>query len=130
MLVATEPEFIPAPPEIREQLDRFAEEHKDDPMGGVGGRMIFEDERVRMWELILEPGAASDLHHHDCDYYLIVFEGDLVAGVPPKDSGIEPFMVPIPETGNIVMIPGGATEWALNVGKKTYREMIVELKNS
>jgi hypothetical protein len=54
----------------------------------------------------------------------------LVAGVPPKDSGIEPFLVPIKETGNIVMIPGGATEWALNVGKKTYREIIVELKNS
>lgn len=130
MLVASEPEFLPVPPEIRKRLDRFAEEHNDDPMGGVGGRVIFEDDRVRMWELILAPEEASDLHHHECDYYLIVFEGDLVAGIPPKDSGVAPFMVPIPEGGNIAMVPGGATEWAYNVGEKAYREIIVEMKNS
>jgi mannose-6-phosphate isomerase-like protein (cupin superfamily) len=129
-MIHVEPVFLPASPEIRGTLDRFAEEHKDDPIGGVGGRVIFEDERVRMWELILKPGEASDLHHHELDYYLVVLEGDAVAGIPPKDSGIEPFVVEMPEAGNTVMIPAGATEWAYNVGKKTYREIIVEYKNS
>ena len=129
-MIHVKPVFMPVPPELRERLDRFAEEHKDDPMGGVGGRITFEDDRVRIWEMSLKPGEASDLHHHELDYYLIVFEGDVVAGVPPYGSGIEPFMVEMPEAGNTVMIPAGATEWAYNCGKKTYREVIVEMKNS
>ena len=80
-MIATPPEFIDLTPEMQERLDRFAEEHKDDPVGNVGGAVIFEDERVRMWELVLEPGEASDLHRHELDYYLIIFEGDYVAGV-------------------------------------------------
>ena len=74
-MIATPPEFIDLTPEMQERLDRFAEEHKDDPVGNVGGAVIFEDERVRMWELVLEPGEASDLHRHELDYYLIIFGG-------------------------------------------------------
>jgi hypothetical protein len=36
----------------------------------------------------------------------------------------------VPEAGNTVAIPKGNLEWAWNVGEKTYREFIVELKNS
>ena len=129
-MLATPPEFIDLTPEMKERLDRFVEEHKDDPLGGVGGRVIFEDDRVKMWELVLEPGEASALHHHEYDYYLIIFEGDYVAGVSPPGSGVRSFVGKVPEAGNTVSIPKGATEWAYNVGEKTYREVIVELKDS
>lgn len=129
-MIATAPEFIDLTPEMKERLDRFEADHADDPIGNVGGRVIFEDEKVRMWELVLEPGEASDLHHHEHDYYLIIFEGDLVAGVTPPDSPLDSFVGKVPEAGNTVSIPKGATEWAVNVGEKTYREVIVELKQS
>ncbi len=128
-MIATPPEFIDLTPEMRARLDRFRDAHKDDPIGGVGGRVLLDDDRLRIWELVLEPGEASDLHHHEHDYYLVIFEGDYVAGVSPEGSGVESFVGKVPDAGNTVAIPGGATEWAYNVGEKTYREIIVELKD-
>ena len=129
-MIASEPEFIDLTPEMQARLERFAEEHKDDPVGNVGGQIIFEDDRVRMWELILDPGEASDLHRHELDYYLIIFEGDLVAGVTGPGEAMPSFVGKVPEIGNTVSIPKGGFEWAYNVGEKTYREVIVEIKNS
>jgi len=129
-MLATTPEFIDLTPEMKGRLDRFRDEHEGEPIGNVGDRVIFEDERVRIWELILEPGEASDLHRHDLDYYLIILEGDFVAGVSPKGTGVDSFVGKVPEAGNTVSIGKGATEWAYNVGDKTYREFIVETKQS
>lgn len=129
-MLATPPDFIELTPEMKERLDRFAAEHADEEIGDVGSRIIFEDDRVRMWELILEPGEASDLHRHDHDYYLIIFEGDYVAGVSQPGSGVASFVGKVPEAGNTVSIGKGATEWAYNVGSKPYREVIVELKDT
>ncbi len=129
-MLATAPEFIELTPEMKERLDRFRDEHKDDPLGGVGGRVILEDDRVRIWELNLEPGEASALHRHEHDYYLIIMQGDYVAGVTPPGSPVESFVGKVPEAGNTVAIPKGGLEWAYNVGNETYREFIVELKQT
>ena len=129
-MISTPPEFLELTPEMKARLNRFAQEHRDDPVGGVGGRILLEDDKVRIWELVLEPGEASDLHTHEHDYYLVIFEGDYVAGVAPEGSGVSSFVGIVPEAGNTVAIPKGATEWAYNVGDKTYREVIVELKNT
>jgi hypothetical protein len=126
----SEPQYAEITPELRARLEKFRDEHEGDPMGGVGTRLLFEDDRVKIWEMILEPGEASDLHHHEHDYYLAISEGDLVAGVPPKDSGMDFFVGIVPEEGNTVPVPKGGTEWAYNVGKKTYREILIELKNT
>ena len=126
----TEPEYAEITPELRERLEKFRNEHQNDPVGNVANHVLFEDENVRIWEMKLEPGANSDLHHHQHDYYLVVFSGDLVAGIPPKDSPMDFFVGKIPPQGNTVHVPKGGTEWALNVGQKTYHEILIELKNS
>jgi hypothetical protein len=126
----TEPQYAEITPALRERLEKFRDEHADDPMGGVGTRVLFEDDRVRIWELILAPGESSDLHHHEHDYYLCISQGDLVAGIPPKDSPMDFFVGIVPEQGNTVPVPKGGTEWALNVGTKTYREILIELKGT
>lgn len=126
----TEPQYAEITPELRERIEKFREDHDGDPIGGVGTQVLFEDDKVRIWEMILEPGQASDLHHHEHDYYLAVFEGDLVAGIPPKGNPMEPFVGIIPPQGNTVGVPKGGTEWALNVGKQTYHEILIELKQT
>ena len=100
------------------------------PLGDVADRVLFEDDNVKIWEMTLEPGQHSALHHHGHEYYLIIFSGDLVAGIPPKESGEDIFVAQIPEAGNTVHIPKGSTEWAYNCGEKTYHEYLVELKNA
>ena len=124
----TEPQYAEITPELKERIERFREEHDGAPLGGVGTEVLFEDDRVKIWQLTLEPGEASDLHEHD--YYLAVFEGDLVAGITPKGHPVDPFVGIIPPQGNTVPVPKGNTEWALNVGKKTYREILIELKGT
>jgi hypothetical protein len=126
----TEPEYAEITPELRERIERFREEHANDPVGDVATTLLFEDDRVKIWEMTLEPGEATDLHHHEHDYYLAIDSGDLVAGIPPKDSGVEPFVGKVPPQGNTVPVPKGGTEWALNVGKERYHEILIELKKT
>ncbi len=126
----TEPEYAEITPELRERLEKFRTEHEKDPLGNVANQVLFEDDNVRIWEMKLEPGEHSDLHHHEHEYYLVVFSGDLVAGVPPKDSPMDFFVGKIPPEGNTVRVPKGGTEWALNVGQKTYHEILIELKST
>ena len=129
-MIHTEPDIIEADPELIEKLEKFREENADAPIGDVASRVLLEDDNVRIWEMKLEPGEHSDLHHHAVDYYLIIFSGDYVAGIPPKDSGIDIFVAKIPEEGNTVHVPKGGTEWAYNCGEKLYHEYLVELKNT
>ena len=126
----TEPDLIDMPPEMKERLLAFREAHHGESLGPVANTVIFEDDRLRVWEMVLEPGDRSALHHHEHDYYLAILSGDQIAGIPPKDSGQDPFLCVVPEDGNFVPIPKGGTEWAFNVGTKTYREILIELKQS
>ena len=119
-----------ASPYCRSLASASAFAHKGDRLGGVGTTVLWEDERVKIWEMVLAPGEASDLHRHDHDYYLVIMEGDLVAGVTPEGSGVDSFVGKVPENGNTVAIPKGGIEWAYNVGEKTYREILIELKSS
>ncbi len=126
----TEPEFAEITPELRERLEKFRNEHAGDPIGQVADTILYEDDDVRIWEMNLEPGEHSDLHHHEHDYFLVIDSGDLVAGVPPKDSPMDFFVGKVPARGNTVRVPKGGTEWALNIGEKTYHEILIELKKS
>lgn len=123
----SEPEFVDIDPQQRTVLDRFREEHAADPLGTVATSVLFEDDKVRIWEMTLEPGEYSDLHHHAHDYYLLIFSGDLVAGITPEGSTVESFIGKVPRQGNTVPIPKGGTEWAYNIGTETYREILIEL---
>jgi mannose-6-phosphate isomerase-like protein (cupin superfamily) len=126
----TEPEYAEITPDLRERLEKFREEHKNDKVGNVGTVLLYEDDDVRIWEMNLEPGESSDLHHHECDYFLVIDSGDLVAGVMPKGGPMDFFVGKVPPQGNTVRVPKGNTEWAVNVGKKTYHEVLIELKKS
>ncbi len=126
----TEPEYAKITPELRERLEKFRDEHAGDPIGQVANTLLYEDDEVRIWEMKLEPGEHSDLHHHEYDYLLVIDSGDLVAGIPPKDSPMDLFVGKVPPQGNTVRVPKGGTEWALNIGEKTYHEILIELKNT
>ena len=126
----TEPEYAEITPVLRERLEKFRDEHSGDSLGNVGNTVLFEDDDVRIWEMKLAPGEHSDFHHHEHDYYLVIDSGDLVAGIPPKDSPMDFFVGRVPPQGNTVRVPKGGTEWALNVGEKTYHEILIELKRT
>ena len=100
-------------------------------MDKVGTKLLFENERVRIWEMKMEPGETGGLHRHDLDYVLVQLEGDRMAVVPdPSADGIyteylEADVIP----GQVLWIPKGGVERARNVGEKAYHEILVELKD-
>lgn len=44
----------------------------------VGTELAFEDERVRIWRIDLQPGQEAPVHTHQLDYTSVVVEGDVV----------------------------------------------------
>ena len=98
--------------------------------GNVGTKFMFENERIRVWKMDLEPGEYSDLHRHELDMVLIHIAGDRIAVCPEPDteSPFNEYQEADIFPGLTVYIPKGGVERAHNVGKEPYREIIVELK--
>jgi len=56
--------------------------------GRCGTRLVWENDRVRIWELVLAPGERSAVHAHTLDYLLIPLAGDRIAvEVEPDTAG-------------------------------------------
>jgi hypothetical protein len=100
-------------------------------LGNVGTKLLFENDRVRIWELRLEPGEDSAAHRHDLDHVLIQVSGDRIAVQPEPDTEgpyrdyLEADVVP----GAAVYVRRGGVETARHVGSQPYHEVIVELKD-
>ena len=45
------------------------------PLGDIASNVLFENERVKVWNLIVEPGESSAWHHQGRDYVTVVVEG-------------------------------------------------------
>jgi predicted metal-dependent enzyme (double-stranded beta helix superfamily) len=103
----------------------------DRELGTVGTRLVWENDRVRIWEMVLAPGERSAVHEHTLDYLLVPLAGDRIGvEVEPdsagafRDSG--DFPVPV---GKATFVARGGIETAVNTGADTYREILVELKD-
>ncbi len=97
-------------------------------LGGVGTKVLFENEYCRVWEMDLAPGEAGAVHKHDQPYVLVILDGDRIAAKPEPDSPVhgEYFEadVTIP---SVVEMPAGGIETAINIGEKRYYELLIEI---
>jgi mannose-6-phosphate isomerase-like protein (cupin superfamily) len=106
-------------------------EEISEPLGDVATKLLFENERVKIWEMRLAPGEEGPLHRHERDHILVQIEGDRMAVVPhpatksPYAEYLEAEVVP----GQYFYIPRGGVEVARNVGRKAYYELLIELKD-
>jgi hypothetical protein len=53
-------------------------------MAEVGTRLIFENERVRVWEFTLQPGESIGTHHHDHDFFFYPADAECRRGLFPQ----------------------------------------------
>ncbi len=94
-------------------------------LGDVATRVIFENERVKVWEMLLDPGEASDPHRHGLDYMFCVIEGESVDADFANGKSVK---LPV-EPGSFLFVPRGNTETAVNRSGIRYREILIELKD-
>ncbi len=93
-------------------------------LGQVADRVVFENERVRVWEMTLEAGEASDFHEHALDYLLCVIEGE---SIDADFEGGTSIQIPV-QPGTTLFVPKGNREVAVNRSGVRYHEILIELK--
>ena len=93
--------------------------------GDVATTLLFENERVKVWEMLLEPGESSDFHRHAMEYFFCVVEGESIDADLEDGSTVHLPLTP----GDVVYLPPGGAETAVNRSGKRYREILVELKD-
>ena len=106
-------------------------------MADVATRKLLENEKVAVWEMVLEPGESTGVHTHEHSYIIQVLESSTLeatdaegnsAGLLELNEG-ETYWVPV-ENGEVVLgdLRAPATHNAKNVGANRYREILVEVK--
>ena len=105
-------------------------------MAEVANRKLLENDKVIVWELLLEPGESTGVHQHEHDYIVHVIEGATlratdangeVADVPLNADDTFYFSIEdeIATSGDLQTT---ATHDAENIGPNRYREIMVEMK--
>jgi quercetin dioxygenase-like cupin family protein len=99
-------------------------------VGPGAGELIFENDRVRIMNIAIEPGQRAALHTHVRDYILVqVNAGEICHEPHPESQGyIKERKVTTIRPGVTAFIPAGGTEVAINTGDSPLREIYIELK--
>ena len=93
-------------------------------MGDVGTNFLYENEHVKTWDLVLEPGQSSPWHHHSAHYlFIITRAGTLKAEYDDGTSAVREYKL-----GEVVMGEKDSVHRVTNVGDELYSNAIVELK--
>jgi quercetin dioxygenase-like cupin family protein len=104
-----------------EELDMSAQASEQ-----VGTKLLFENDRVRVWEMRLKPGESSARHVHHNDYLFVTLSPATLTLYPehgtPETSQAKPSEVEYTEVGT------GITHRLTNSGDTEHWEILVELK--
>ncbi len=93
----------------------------------IGTKLLFENDRVRVWDLALAPGESTGMHRHENDYLYVVIGGGKLQGVSSDGTKREARDM---EDGQVQWrdVDGEDVHAAINVGDDPWRNIIVELK--
>jgi mannose-6-phosphate isomerase-like protein (cupin superfamily) len=102
-----------------------------EPSQNVGTHLLFENERVRVWDLALAPGEWLEKHRHRDDFLFIVINGGALEHVDPENPANNRA---VNYADNLVVFqkaePQGTIHHRLvNVGDAPYRNLVIELKS-
>ena len=109
-------------------------------MAGVGSEVVFEDDKIKVWEFHLAPGERTALHTHELEYVFYVLSGSTLEVFDANDGFLTSLdfadgdVLPLRlEAGELIVIGDEstrlpATHWARNAGSTPYREILIEKK--
>jgi hypothetical protein len=94
---------------------------------GDPGTLLFENDRVKVWELIMRPGEICNWHVHETDHLLVVFDGAQIEAARENGARGERLI----EDREVLFIPSSPiAEIARNASPdRTLRELIIEFKD-
>lgn len=94
-------------------------------LGEIATNVLFENDRVKIWNLIVEPGEASDWHLHGRDYVTVVVEsnGGLDAEYADGSGNLSENIV-----GGFTYHDSHQVHRVVNNTNKRYKNVLIELK--
>ena len=95
----------------------------------VGTKLLFENDRVRVWDLCLLPGESTGLHRHESDYFYVVIGGGTLQG-KNADGSDKPVQEMSDGEVRFREIDGEDVHEAINIGDQPWRNIVVELKET
>ncbi len=101
-----------------------------EPTEQVGTRLMYENERVRVWDLALAPGQTLEKHIHRLPYFFIVESGGLIRFADPDNPGdYQDIQFEDDQVTWVSVPPEGKVDNRLhNIGEKPHRNYVIELK--
>lgn len=95
-----------------------------DEYGPVGTSVVFENELVRVWEVLLEPGEKQEMHQHTLPYLIVAVEhgNNRITNVDGETRDT------IETPGHVVYQDPGQIHELHNVGTTRYRNRLIEIK--
>ena len=106
-------------------------------MADIATKKIFENEKLSVWEMVLDPGERTEVHTHSHDYLFYVLEGS-TGEVSDKDGNVVGALEMKAGDSYFFRIEGQElvsgdfriplTHSARNVGSTRFREILVESK--
>ena len=109
-------------------------------MAGVGSKVVFEDDKIKVWEFNLEPGEQTAVHTHELEYVFYVIDGSTLEVFDADGKFVTPLefadgdVLPLRLEGDELIVVGNealrvpATHSARNTGTTVYREILIEKK--
>ena len=94
-------------------------------LGDVGTEFKYEDENVKVWDLVLEPGQSSDWHHHTNRYMFVVTR----AGTLQTEHADGSVTTSDLQLGQVVKGIKNAVHRVTNIGDALYSNAIIEMKD-
>ena len=94
----------------------------------IGTELLFENDRIRVWDMVLQPGEESPHHLHEGDYVFVYTTPSRITafleGQPPSTSDFDDGFVQYTEVGP------GTTHYIRNDGTVEHRQILVEFKGA
>ena len=109
-------------------------------MAGVGSKVVYEDEQIKVWEFNLEPGERTPVHTHEMEYMFYVINGTTLEVFDADNNQLPSLelddgdVVALRIEGDDLVVIGNeslrvpVTHSARNAGTSRYREILVEKK--
>jgi quercetin dioxygenase-like cupin family protein len=94
-------------------------------LGEIGDRVVFENEQLRVWEVLLDPGGEQSWHRHHHPYLIVPLEPAENRITTLADGSTRDVSE---ATGAVVFRPSGDVHKLNNIGTTRYRSRLIELK--
>jgi hypothetical protein len=103
-----------------------------EPTEQVGTSLMFENERVRVWDLALAPGEQLEKHIHRTDYFFIVEAGGLIRFADPDNPADYRDVQFADDQVTFVAVgaDGKVDNRLTNIGTTRHRNYVIELKGA